>query len=62
MPAKMILKAYRKLSKSITWLLNQEPGAEEKYKEVQLLWNVSDPQKRAQYDQFNPAGANGGFS
>ena len=57
-----IKKAYRKLSKKYHPDLNQEPGAEEKYKEVQEAFEtLGDPQKRAQYDQFGPAGANGGF-
>lgn len=57
-----IKKAYRKLSKKYHPDLNQEPGAEEKYKGVQEAFEtLGDPQKRAQYDQFGPAGANGGF-
>ena len=57
-----IKKAYRKLSKKYHPDLNQEPGAEEKYKEVQEAFEtLGDPQQRAQYDQFGPAGANGGF-
>ena len=48
-----IKKAYRKLSKKYHPDLNQEPGAEEKYKEVQEAFErLGDPQKRAQYDQF----------
>ena len=56
-----IKKAYRKLSKNIADI-NKEPGAEEKYKEVQEAYEtLSDDQKRAAYDQYGAAGANGGF-
>ena len=42
--------------------INKEPGAEEKYKEVQEAYEtLSDDQKRAAYDQYGAAGANGGF-
>ncbi|WEV53978.1 DnaJ domain-containing protein [Leuconostocaceae bacterium ESL0723] len=55
-----IKKAYRKLSKKYHPDLNHEPGAEDKYKEVQEAFEtLGDPQKRAQYDQFGSAGANG---
>lgn len=55
-----INKAYRKLAKKYHPDLNHEPGAEEKYKEVNEAYEVlHDKQKRAQYDQFGQAGANG---
>ncbi|WP_153048306.1 DnaJ domain-containing protein, partial [Streptococcus suis] len=42
--------------------INKDPGAEDKYKEVQEAYEtLSDPQKRSAYDQYGPAGANGGF-
>ncbi len=42
--------------------INKETGAEEKYKEVQEAYEtLSDTQKRAAYDQYGAAGANGGF-
>lgn len=42
--------------------INKEPGAEEKYKEVQEAYEtLGDEQKRAAYDQYGAAGANGGF-
>ena len=42
--------------------INKEPGAEEKYKEIQEAYDtLGDEQKRAAYDQYGPAGANGGF-
>ena len=55
-----ISKAYRKLAKKYHPDLNHEPGAEEKYKEVNEAYEVlHDPQKKQQYDQFGQAGMNG---
>lgn len=67
-----IKSSYRKLAKKYHPDLNHEPGAEEKFKEVQEAYDVlSDENKRAQYDQFGHAafeqgaggfnGFNGGF-
>lgn len=57
-----IKKAYRKMSKKYHPDINKEPGAEEKYKEIQEAYEtLGDEQKRAAYDQYGPAGANGGF-
>ena len=56
-----IKKAYRKLSKKYHPDLNHEPGAEQKFKEVNEAYEIlSDPQKKAQYDQFGSTGQ--GFS
>ena len=55
-----IKRAYRKMSKKYHPDINKEPGAEEKYKEVQEAYEtLSDHQKRAAYDQYGPDGANG---
>ena len=55
-----IKRAYRKMSKKYHPDINKEPGAEEKYKEVQEGYEtLSDDQKRAAYDQYGPDGANG---
>lgn len=55
-----IKRAYRKMSKKYHPDINKEPGAEEKYKEVQEAYEtLSDDQKRAAYDQHGPDGANG---
>jgi|YNPMSStandDraft_1061717.scaffolds.fasta_scaffold12683_2 molecular chaperone DnaJ len=59
-----IKKAYRKLAKQYHPDVN--PGnkeAEAKFKEINEAYEVlSDPQKRAQYDQFGHAGMEGAFS
>ncbi len=48
-----IRKAFRKLSKKYHPDLNHAPGAEQKFKEVNEAYQVlSDPQKRAAYDQM----------
>ena len=53
-----IKRAYRKMSKKYHPDINKEPGAEEKYKEVQEAYEtLSDDQKRAAYDQYGPDGA-----
>ena len=55
-----IKRAYRKMSKKYHPDINKEPGAEEKYKEVQEAYEtLSDDQKRAAYDQYGQDGANG---
>ena len=55
-----IKRAYRKMSKKYHPDINKEPGAEEKYKEVQEAYEtLSDDQKRSAYDQYGPDGANG---
>ncbi|WP_047151390.1 molecular chaperone DnaJ [Aneurinibacillus tyrosinisolvens] len=56
-----IKKAHRKLSMKYHPDRNKEADAEAKFKEVQEAYEVlSDPQKKAGYDQFGHAGAQGG--
>lgn len=48
-----IKKAYRKLARKYHPDVNKDPSAEEKFKEINAAYEVlSDPQKKAQYDQF----------
>lgn len=55
-----IKKAYRKMAKKYHPDVNKEPGAEEKFKEVNEAYEVlGDPQKKATYDQFGHAGMDG---
>ena len=52
-----IKKAYRKLARQYHPDVNTSPDAEEKFKEVKEAYDVlSDPEKRARYDQFGHAG------
>lgn len=55
-----IKKAYRKLSKKYHPDLNKEPGAEQKFKDVNEAYEtLGDDQKRQQYDQYGSAGPQG---
>lgn len=58
-----IKHAYRKLSKKWHPDINKAPDAEEKFKEINEAYEtLSDPQKRANYDQYGSAeGAGAGF-
>jgi len=48
-----IKKAYKKLAKKYHPDLNKDAGAEDKFKEINGAYEVlSDPQKKAQYDQY----------
>ncbi len=55
-----IKKAYRSLAKKYHPDVSKEANAEEKFKEVNEAYEVlSDPQKKANYDQFGHAGMDG---
>jgi molecular chaperone DnaJ len=55
-----IKKAYRQLSKKYHPDINKAPGAEEKFKEINEAYEtLSDPQKKATYDQYGHAGMDG---
>lgn len=62
-----IKRAYRKLAKQYHPDVNKDPGAEEKFKEIQEAYEIlGDSTKRTQYDQFGHAafdqnGGAGGF-
>jgi molecular chaperone DnaJ len=50
---KEIKKAYRNLARKYHPDVNKDPGAEDKFKEINEAYStLSDPQKRAQYDQM----------
>lgn len=58
-----IKSAYRKLAKKYHPDINKEPGAEEKFKEVQEAYDILyDDQKRQTYDQFGSAAFEQGSS
>lgn len=59
-----IKKAFRKKAMEFHPDRNKEPGAEEKFKEVNEAYEVlSDPKKRQMYDQYGHAGVDGqGFA
>ncbi len=57
-----IKKAYRQMAKKYHPDVNKAPDAEEKFKEINEAYEVlSDPQKKAKYDQFGHAGMDGAF-
>ena len=56
-------KAFRKLAFEYHPDRNKDPGAEDRFKEINEAYQIlSDKEKRAQYDQFGHAGINGGGS
>jgi len=58
-----IKKAYRKLAMQYHPDKNKDNGAEAKFKEINEAYEVlSDEKKRAAYDRFGHAGAEGGFA
>ena len=57
-----IKKAYRKLALKYHPDKNKDPGALEKFKQIAEAYDVlSDPKKRATYDQFGEEGLKGGI-
>ncbi|EZH67830.1 molecular chaperone DnaJ [Bacillaceae bacterium JMAK1] len=57
-----IKKAYRKLARKYHPDVNKEDDAEDKFKEVKEAYDtLSDPQKKAHYDQFGHSDPNQGF-
>lgn len=55
-----IKRAFRKLAQQWHPDVNTEPGAEERFKEINEAYQVlSDPQRRQNYDMFGRAGMNG---
>ncbi len=58
-----IKRAYRKLARQYHPDVNKDNGAEAQFKEINEAYEVlSDQRKRATYDRFGHAGAEGGFS
>ena len=60
-----IKKSYRRLAKKYHPDINKEPGAEERFKEINEAYEIlSDPNKKSTYDQYGFAGLEngGGFS
>ncbi len=56
-----IRRAFRRKAMEYHPDRNKEPGAEEKFKEINEAYQVlSDSKRRAQYDKFGHAGVNGG--
>jgi len=58
-----IKRAFRRLAMKHHPDKNREPGAEERFKEINEAYEVlSDPEKRAMYDRFGHAGAESPFA
>ncbi len=58
-----IKRAFRKLAQQWHPDVNQDPKAQERFKEINQAYQVlSDPQSRQRYDMFGAAGVNGGAS
>lgn len=56
-----IKKAYRKLARQYHPDVSNEPEAEQRFKEINLAYEVlSDPQRRQQYDSFGTTSERGG--
>lgn len=56
-----IKRAYRRLARKYHPDVNKEPGAEERFKEINRAYEVlSEPETRARYDRFGEAGVASG--
>lgn len=56
-----IKRAYRRMARKYHPDVNKEPGADEKFKEINRAYEVlSDDSSRARYDRFGEAGVSGG--
>jgi len=54
-------RAYRRLARKYHPDVNKEPGAEERFKEINRAYEVlSDPEMKARFDRFGEAGVSGG--
>lgn len=55
-----IKRAYRRLARKYHPDVNKEPGAEDRFKEINRAYEVlSEPETRARYDRFGEAGVSG---
>lgn len=55
-----IKRAYRRLARKYHPDVNKEPGAEERFKEINRAYEIlSEPETRARYDRFGEAGVSG---
>lgn len=53
-------RAYRRLARKFHPDVNKDPGAEDRFKEINKAYEVlSEPEMRARYDQFGEAGVSG---
>jgi len=58
-----IKKAYKKLARQYHPDINQDPGAEDKFKEINSANDIiGDPDKRKNYDRFGEASTRPGFN
>ncbi|MCL2938014.1 MAG: molecular chaperone DnaJ [Trichodesmium sp. St16_bin2-tuft] len=54
-------RAYRRLARKYHPDVNKEPGAEDRFKEINRAYEVlSDPEMKARFDRFGEAGVSGG--